>query len=343
MSHEFRTPLTSMTSITGILLSRLDGPLTDEQQKQVEFLRGSARELTEMVNDLLDLAKVEAGRITISPEWFEMVDLFSALRGMFKPIVIAQFRVAGVRRTAGRHQAVHRRQEALADPAQLHLECAQVHAAGRGARGGAAPGRRAGGVRRQRQRHRHRAGASSKTCSPTSSSSMCRCRSGCVVRGWASRWRGSSPSCWVDDVGVESELGKGSRFSVVLPVQVRGCRVTSVMPAAIAHQKILAVDDNPSSLYATVRVLRSAGFEVIEATTGNEALAKADESVALDDPRREHARHRRFRGMPPPARARNDHLSTGRAPDGFRGGPGGHHARPGSAGGDSISRTRWNR
>ncbi len=87
MSHEFRTPLTSMTSITGILLSRLDGPLTPEQQKQVEFLRGSTRELTEMVNDLLDLAKVEAGRITISPEWFEMVDLFSALRGMFKPIV----------------------------------------------------------------------------------------------------------------------------------------------------------------------------------------------------------------------------------------------------------------
>ena len=86
MSHEFRTPLTSMTSISGILLSRLHGPLTAEQQKQVEFIRSSARELTEMVNDLLDLAKVEAGRITISPEWFEMVDLFAALRGMFKPI-----------------------------------------------------------------------------------------------------------------------------------------------------------------------------------------------------------------------------------------------------------------
>jgi signal transduction histidine kinase len=87
MSHEFRTPLASMTSIAGIMLSRLDGPLTAEQQKQVEFIRSSARELTEMVNDLLDLAKVEAGRITISPEWFEMVDLFAALRGMFKPIV----------------------------------------------------------------------------------------------------------------------------------------------------------------------------------------------------------------------------------------------------------------
>ena len=87
MSHEFRTPLSSILSITRILQDRLDGPLTDEQQKQVQFIQAAAGELTEMVNDLLDLAKVEAGRVTISPAWFEMVDLFSALRGMFKPIL----------------------------------------------------------------------------------------------------------------------------------------------------------------------------------------------------------------------------------------------------------------
>jgi signal transduction histidine kinase len=87
MSHEFRTPLASITSISDILVSGMDGPLTAEQQRQVQFVRGSVRELTEMVDDLLDLAKVDAGRISISPEWFEMVDLFSALRGMFKPIV----------------------------------------------------------------------------------------------------------------------------------------------------------------------------------------------------------------------------------------------------------------
>jgi signal transduction histidine kinase len=46
----------------------------------------AARELSDMVDDLLDLAKIEAGRITISPAWFDMVDLFSALRGMFGPI-----------------------------------------------------------------------------------------------------------------------------------------------------------------------------------------------------------------------------------------------------------------
>src|SRR5215212_3506849 len=87
MSHEFRTPLSSILSIARILQDRLDGPLTDEQQKQVAFIQTSAGELSEMVGDLLDLAKVEAGRVTISPAWFDMVDLFSALRGMFKPIL----------------------------------------------------------------------------------------------------------------------------------------------------------------------------------------------------------------------------------------------------------------
>lgn len=87
MSHEFRTPLTSVLSLSGILLQGLDGPLTEEQRRQVTFIRSSIRELSEMVDDLLDLAKVDAGRITVSPEWFEMVDLFSALRGMFKPIL----------------------------------------------------------------------------------------------------------------------------------------------------------------------------------------------------------------------------------------------------------------
>jgi len=87
MSHEFKTPLGSIRSITRILMDRLDGPLTAEQETQIRFIQDATTELTEMVNDLLDLAKVEAGRVTISPAWFEMVDLFSALRGMFKPIL----------------------------------------------------------------------------------------------------------------------------------------------------------------------------------------------------------------------------------------------------------------
>ncbi|WP_036116032.1 MULTISPECIES: sensor histidine kinase [Luteibacter] len=89
MSHEFRTPLGSILSMTRLLDDELDGPLTDEQHKQLGFVSGAARELSDMVDDLLDLAKIEAGRITISPAWFELMDLFTALRGMFRPIVDA--------------------------------------------------------------------------------------------------------------------------------------------------------------------------------------------------------------------------------------------------------------
>lgn len=87
MSHEFRTPLGSIRSITRLLSDEMDGPLSPEQHKQIAFISGAAMELSEMVDDLLDLAKIEAGRITISPAWFDMLDLFSALRGMFRPIV----------------------------------------------------------------------------------------------------------------------------------------------------------------------------------------------------------------------------------------------------------------
>ncbi|KQU73456.1 MULTISPECIES: sensor histidine kinase KdpD [unclassified Rhizobacter] len=87
MSHEFRTPLASIRSLARLLLDRVDGPLTVEQEKQIQFIQSTSAEFAEMINDLLDLAKVEAGRVEISPEWFELVDLFSALRGMFKPVL----------------------------------------------------------------------------------------------------------------------------------------------------------------------------------------------------------------------------------------------------------------
>ncbi|MDH0866111.1 ATP-binding protein [Mitsuaria sp. GD03876] len=88
MSHEFRTPISSIRSLTRLLLDRVDGPLTEEQDKQITFIQRTSEEFADMVNDLLDLAKVEAGRIDISPAWFELLDLFAALRGMFKPVLV---------------------------------------------------------------------------------------------------------------------------------------------------------------------------------------------------------------------------------------------------------------
>ena len=86
MSHEFRTPLSSILSITRILQDRLDGPLTDEQQKQVHFIQAAAGELTEMVNDLLDLAKAEAGRMEPNLSDVDLKAVFGQLRGTLRPL-----------------------------------------------------------------------------------------------------------------------------------------------------------------------------------------------------------------------------------------------------------------
>jgi signal transduction histidine kinase/CheY-like chemotaxis protein len=87
MSHEFRTPLNSIAALSQILLDRLDGELTSEQERQVKFIRGSAQDLTDLVNDLLDLAKVEAGKVSIRAASFKADGVFAALRGMLRPLL----------------------------------------------------------------------------------------------------------------------------------------------------------------------------------------------------------------------------------------------------------------
>lgn len=87
VGHELRTPLTSMINLSRILLDRADGPLTEEQEHQVRLIHRSAGSLTEMVNDLLDLAKIEAGKTTLRRVDTTAAEVLAALRGMFRPLV----------------------------------------------------------------------------------------------------------------------------------------------------------------------------------------------------------------------------------------------------------------
>ncbi|MGG5822693.1 ATP-binding protein [Falsiroseomonas sp. HW251] len=86
MSHEFRTPLNSILALSRLLLERADGELTPEQERQVGYIRRSAQSLTDLVNDLLDIAKVEAGKVELRPRRFTVAELFGALRGVLKPL-----------------------------------------------------------------------------------------------------------------------------------------------------------------------------------------------------------------------------------------------------------------
>ena len=88
MSHELRTPLNSILGLSRVLIERVDGDLTEEQEKQVDFIQKAALNLSAMVNDLLDIAKIEAGKTLVAAAACHVGDLFSALRGMFRPILV---------------------------------------------------------------------------------------------------------------------------------------------------------------------------------------------------------------------------------------------------------------
>jgi signal transduction histidine kinase len=86
-SHELRTPLSSIRALSKLLLDRMDGELTPEQERQVWLIERTATEMSELVNDLLDLAKIEAGRVEAQPAPVVVENLFRALKGMMRPLV----------------------------------------------------------------------------------------------------------------------------------------------------------------------------------------------------------------------------------------------------------------
>ena len=85
MGHEFRTPVNSILALSR-LLGELD--LGTEGRKQLALIRRAAEDLESLVNDLLDLAKIEAGKTDVRPAEFEVSNLFSALRGMLRPLLL---------------------------------------------------------------------------------------------------------------------------------------------------------------------------------------------------------------------------------------------------------------
>lgn len=88
MSHELRTPLNSILALSQILLDRLDGELNEEQDKQVRIIERNGQNLLRLINDILDLSKIEAGRIDLVPSTFKLADVISSVRSTISPLVV---------------------------------------------------------------------------------------------------------------------------------------------------------------------------------------------------------------------------------------------------------------
>jgi protein-histidine pros-kinase len=85
MSHELRTPLNAIIGFTGTLLMRLPGPLTPDQEKQLRTVQSSGRHLLSLINDLLDLAKIESGKVELRRDPVDCMEVLQELSNMQRP------------------------------------------------------------------------------------------------------------------------------------------------------------------------------------------------------------------------------------------------------------------
>ncbi|HYK88721.1 MAG TPA: PAS domain S-box protein [Acidobacteriota bacterium] len=86
MSHELRTPLNAIMGFTGTLLMKLPGPLTAEQERQLNTVQTSARHLLSLINDLLDLAKIESGKVELNFEPVSCLGLIKEVSDSLRPL-----------------------------------------------------------------------------------------------------------------------------------------------------------------------------------------------------------------------------------------------------------------
>jgi signal transduction histidine kinase len=86
MSHELRTPLNAIIGFTGTLLMQLPGPLTAEQTKQLETIRSSAKHLLSLISDLLDLAEIQSGKLTLAIEPVALLSVVEKVSGTLRPL-----------------------------------------------------------------------------------------------------------------------------------------------------------------------------------------------------------------------------------------------------------------
>ncbi len=86
MSHELRTPLNSILGFTDVILEHLDGPLTDNMNNDLQLIQKNGQHLLNLINDVLDMAKIEAGRMNFTPEKFRVHDLLEEVVSITSPL-----------------------------------------------------------------------------------------------------------------------------------------------------------------------------------------------------------------------------------------------------------------
>jgi signal transduction histidine kinase/CheY-like chemotaxis protein len=283
ISHEFRTPLNSILALSKILLHRLDGELSAEQDKQVRYIAQAAEQLSTLVDDLLDLRKVESGKIQLRMEPFTVSDLFGALRGMFKPLAV--------------NDDVALIFDEPADLPQLHTDQGKVAQILRNLVSNALKFTSRGSVRLSAkltddrkmivfsvadtgvgiasENHRRIFEEFIQVENPLQA----------AVKGTGLGLPLSQRLAGLlgGSIEIRSKLGEGSVFSLAIALRLDAAPagvVSDASPTSMraAVDRVLIIDDNEVERYALRQFLSAARYEVIEATGGYDGLRLARQS-----------------------------------------------------------------
>lgn len=280
VSHEFRTPVNSILALSKILLHRLDGELTPEQEKQVRYISQAADQLTTLIDDLLDLRKVEAGKIQLRVEKFTTTDLFAALRGMFKPLATND-NVALIIEEPDDQPELHTDQSKVAQILRNLISNALKFTT----RGSVRVSCRLAqdgqlmlfevvdtGIGIAPQNHRRVFDEFAQVENPLQT----------TVKGTGLGLPLSQRLAGLlgGSLEIRSALGHGATFTLAIPLRLDGVRVVDALAAfepatPMALDRVLIIDDNEVERYALRQFLSTSRYEVIEATGGYEGLRLA--------------------------------------------------------------------
>ena len=278
MSHEFRTPLNSILALSRLLLDRIDGDLVPEQERQVGYIRRSAEGLLELVNDLLDLSKVEAGKAEVRPTRFKVSSLFGALRGALRPLL-----------TSASVELIF---DAADDMPELHTDEAKIAQVLRNLISNALKFTESGEVR-VTARYRAQNGVAVFAVRDTGigiepenltrifeefaqiETPLHRTVKGTGLGLPLSR---SLAELIGGTITVESVPGQGSVFTLSIPVSV-GDAIAAASVVPDEQKRVLIIDDDETFRYVMKQIIRNEPrYEVLEAVDGSDGLRQARDS-----------------------------------------------------------------
>jgi signal transduction histidine kinase/CheY-like chemotaxis protein len=284
MSHELRTPLNAIIGFSELLLDKSFGTLTDEQKDYVADILSSGRHLLELINEILDLSKIEAGKMKLAVEVFEIglaadeaVALLRVEAGRKRIELVADVEEPGLEVRADRSKTKQIMYNLLSNAVKF------THPGGRVTLTVRADGETLAvrvadtgiGIREEDQQRIWEAFTQ-------------------VDGSYARKYQGTGLGLTLvrkfvemhgGRFGLESRFGEGSVFWFSIPGAVRPAAASAGTadaaapagdppepPGPAAGDLILVVEDNPTNLRLVRDILRAQGHRVIESTSGEEAL-----------------------------------------------------------------------